>query len=213
VTDRYKKKTKIAVFILSIWVLLCFGANKSILGIIYWDGPYYGRVINAETNEPIADAAVAGIWEFEHIYFFISTIMSFANATETITDAEGRFVLPRVWAFTPWFLTRRLEMRELLVFKSGYDTHPPVMFYSWTVEEEKKNGITRQDYLNKYWVKCNPHEECLVRINKASTLKELKKIAGVPVDVPPREISRIKNTVGLINQELIKFDFDKWEIQ
>ncbi len=55
-------------------------------------GPYRGRVIDAETREPLAGAVVVAIWERVKVQLLHSSTV-FYNTREVLTEASGEFVL------------------------------------------------------------------------------------------------------------------------
>ncbi len=85
-------------FGLTLVAMLC-GADSPAGGGELWErylkgyqGPYRGRVIDAETKQPLAGAAVVAIWHREKIQLIqLSTV--FHDAREVLTDANGEFVL------------------------------------------------------------------------------------------------------------------------
>lgn|GEM_PF-4943704 len=109
----------LVVVVLTMWV-----ANA--------DAAYKGRVVDAETKEPIEGVVV--IMEWDYLQFNIMPhAFVFAGAVETLTDKEGRFSLSRWWSFNPWkTLTSR---NHLTIFKSGYE---PITGGAWDylLEEE-----------------------------------------------------------------------------
>lgn len=57
-------------------------------------GPFGGRVVDAETGEPLAGAHVMVSWERDHPNPDHWT-QRFYDAEETVTDGSGRFEIPR----------------------------------------------------------------------------------------------------------------------
>lgn len=55
-------------------------------------GPYRGRVIDPETKQPLAGAAVVAVWERVKVQFLHSSTV-FYEAREVLTDANGEFTL------------------------------------------------------------------------------------------------------------------------
>jgi hypothetical protein len=55
-------------------------------------GPYRGRVIDAETKQPLEGAVAVAVWSHEKIYALHSSTVLYA-AREAVTDGEGRFVI------------------------------------------------------------------------------------------------------------------------
>lgn len=170
-----KDKRKRIIVIMAILLVISTFNNRSIYWFLYWDGPYHGQVIDANTGEPIEGAAVAGIWELEYFILFIYSNTHFANAKETVTDADGKFKLPLTFAFTFWPFSA-LDRINLLVFKPGYDSNPP------SIRRPKKGNDGKvRDYLVGKWVQYEMWEECVVRLNKARSIDEmLKAVPSIP---------------------------------
>jgi hypothetical protein len=57
------------------------------------DGPWRGRVVDAETGQPIAGVVVVAVWE-KVSPGIIHPRREFHDVDELVTDAEGRFVVP-----------------------------------------------------------------------------------------------------------------------
>ncbi|MCK7478870.1 MAG: carboxypeptidase-like regulatory domain-containing protein [Candidatus Moduliflexus flocculans] len=74
--------------------------------IYFQDGPYKGKVVDAETGEPIEGALVAGFWYVDLYGLRISDPLTvFCDAQETMTDKDGAFSLPKGSCFNPWPMT------------------------------------------------------------------------------------------------------------
>src|SRR3972149_3119809 len=57
-------------------------------------GPFRGRIADVETGEPIAGAAVLVVW-YEMVPTPVQTNEKFYDAREAVSDADGRFEVPR----------------------------------------------------------------------------------------------------------------------
>ena len=57
-------------------------------------GPFRGRIVDAETGAPIPGAHFMVSWERDHPNP-VHWTQSFYDAQETVTDADGRFEIPR----------------------------------------------------------------------------------------------------------------------
>jgi len=165
-----KDKRKRIIGVMLILLLISVVINRSIYWIIYWDGPYYGQIVDADTDQPIKGASVAGIWTFEY-NLIIAWEDGFTNAKETITDSDGKFRLGPIiaFAFGPF---SKIERMRLVVFKPGYDSHPPVIQREMKQPPEGRR-ISRD---SKYYIgrraHCKAWRECEVRLNKALNIKE-----------------------------------------
>lgn len=187
--NRIKKRS-----ILKRWVILLLALsvityciNGSILGIYYFDGPCWGKVVDADTAEPIAGANVMGKWKFD-IMVLGGAVPAFADARETVTDKKGRFFLSpgrKVWLWPfSWFF-----LEGLYVYAPGYDSHPPRMQVVWddTNKEkwEKKLGMepnTNKSVLGRYSStfmvfskNIKIYKPAIIRLNKAISAKEQRE--------------------------------------
>ena len=142
----------------------------------------------------------------------IQIMWSFADATETITDSDGKFYLERNWSFTPWILTAKVKLSNLYVFKPGYDSHPPYMYRRWTKEDEKKRNITKGAYQRKHTKYCKPDMECIIEMTPTKTEIERSaayagaNIGGLPVKIK----SKIRKYIIAVNKEGNELSFKNW---
>ena len=86
-------------------------------------GPFRGRIVDVETGQPLAGAAVLVIW-WEAVYTPVQTNTKFYDAREAVTDADGRFEIPRL---TPPFFTFRIRQPQVTYFAPGYAPHGTVV--------------------------------------------------------------------------------------
>jgi hypothetical protein len=167
-----KNKPKRIIGVMLILLVISMAGNQSIYWFLYVCGPYHGHVVDADTGEPIEGASVAGIWEFEYIH--IKTSKGFANATETVTDANGSFKLGPILAFSFWPFAK-IDRMNLVVFKPGYDSHPPAI--QRKMKQPPEGRRTSPD--GKYYVgrraRCKAWRECEVRLNKAISVEEIRQ--------------------------------------
>jgi hypothetical protein len=108
-------------------VLICFvfviGYWERVEGAEFMDfGPYQGKVVDIDTKEPVEGAVVFVSWRQSH-FFGGST---FIDAQETLTDKNGEFHLPGIWAFNPW--KRLVSDALMIIYKSGYQ---PIITGAW----------------------------------------------------------------------------------
>jgi hypothetical protein len=153
-----KNKCKRIIGVMLILLVTSLAFNHSIFWILYWDGSYYGHVVDADTSKPIEGASVAGIWEFEHSFLNLS-FNGFANATETVTDANGAFKLGPIIAFSFWPFTT-LENMNLVVFKPGYDSYPPVIRRKMSKPKKAPVSTTDGKYLVGRYIDCHVCVDC-----------------------------------------------------
>jgi hypothetical protein len=88
----------------------------------YAKGPWKGKVIDAETKQPIEGAAVVAVWEREYAGP-AGTVSHFFDARETLTDKDGNFEIPSLSALSiP--LIRNIYGPRVTIFKPGYGSFP-----------------------------------------------------------------------------------------
>lgn len=79
-------------------------------------GPFRGRIVDVETDEPIAGVAVLVIW-WENVPNPVQGQRRFYDSREAVTHADGRFETPR---FSPPFFSFRIRPPEIILFAPGY---------------------------------------------------------------------------------------------
>ncbi len=108
-----KVKISSAKLLLMAVLLLLFSGCVS---LVYYEGDYHGKVIDAETLQPIEGAVVLGVWSkgyhgaggIAHEYY---------DARETVTDKNGEFTIK---GMGPRAVTH-LEKMDIVIFKVGYE--------------------------------------------------------------------------------------------
>lgn len=80
-------------------------------------GPFRGQLVDVETGEPIADAAILVVW-WEDVYTPVQVNSKFYEAREAVTDVQGRFEVPRL---DPPFFRFRIRPPEIIYFAPGYE--------------------------------------------------------------------------------------------
>lgn len=110
------------VFLLML-LFLTFLSSTASCAIIHKYGPYYGKVVDAETKEPLEGAAVLAVFYTEE-YGPAGAITRYADAIETTTDKNGEFTIPahRVTVFR--LLQGWDSHGYFTIFKLGYGHYP-----------------------------------------------------------------------------------------
>lgn len=99
--------------VLALGVMLCVGAAEAEAFGANYRGPFEGRVVDAETGEPIHGTVVFVKWVVRRI-----GMDSFFDTDEVVTDQQGKFSVPKNWSWNP---LRTLSMdSEVLILKAGY---------------------------------------------------------------------------------------------
>lgn len=86
-------------------------------------GPYSGKVVDAETSEPIAGAVVF-LRFYTEGYSLAGFIPKYADALEVMTDRNGEFNIP-TQRITRFRIPHRWDPHvHVVIFKPGYGCYP-----------------------------------------------------------------------------------------
>jgi hypothetical protein len=84
-------------------------------------GPYTGRVIDADTREPLEGAVVVAVWRRDR-FGLVHTVSRHYTAREVLTDRDGRFVIDSTALEKQ--APRRTRTPEFTIFALGYGFFP-----------------------------------------------------------------------------------------
>lgn len=145
--------------------------------------PFKGKVIDADTKEPIQGAAVLAIYYFT--VFGIAGGNSWVeDGHETLTDENGEFELPRI---RRWFaLHRGYPEGKIIIFKPNYGQFP-------------KHSKSEALGVNKSWPP--PHEYIVYELPILNTVEEREKNIFFAKDLIKIPFKKKKLYIGLINEE------------
>jgi len=93
----------------------------SVSGCTATAGPWRGQVVEAGTKEPIKDAVVVAVWYRSHFGGPGGPVEKFEDARETLTDEEGRFVIPE-YKYNKYLRDKTRPM--FTIYKPGYGAFP-----------------------------------------------------------------------------------------
>ena len=153
------------------------------------DGPYRGRVIDADTREPIEGVVVLGTWDRETPTVAGAT-HQYYDAMETVTDKNGEFEIKGLGVL----LMSNIIPMEVLIFKAGYEYEgggwrPGNSFYE-KLTWDGKRGI--------------------IPLRKL-TMEERRKQG--PPSRPSIPIERMKLLTEEINKERIELKLDHFDME
>lgn len=126
-------KSKVMVLIAVMFAILIAATTHA-------KGPWRGKVIDAETKQPIEGAAVVALWYKEFDLSPAGGNKTYLDAQETVTDKNGDFEIPSKYFVSIPFI-REVWPPEFTIFKPGYGSFP---------SSQKSPIETPEDYfLNK----------------------------------------------------------------
>lgn len=177
--------------LLVVWslVLITCGSSCSAVNPRAWTaGPYRGRVVDAETSEPIEGAVALVSWRRFYPMPFHATEGPFA-ARETVTGKDGRFSLPG--APLSWIPLTALSPPAFRVFKAGFDSFPSFL-------DPENNPPTASALLSE--------SEVTIGLRKLKTKEEVRTVGilsdpGIREDQVPRFMEEWNAGFKLLERE------------
>lgn len=144
------------------------------------DGPYEGRIIDADTGKPIEGVVVFGVWYRIAAVGAGGAFHAYHDAQETVTDRNGEFVIKGLGLK----ILSGVEPMSVLIFKAGYE----YIDVSWDLFKEN-------DFYKKK-IKWEGNK-AIIPLRKL-TMEERKKSLGPPY--PPTEAVKEKKVKLLIEE-------------
>ncbi len=147
-------------------------------------GPYYGKVVDLETGEPIEGAVVLVVFYTESPGP-AGSISYFADAVEVVTDKNGEFRIPATRVLAGRFLQVWDPYGYVTIFKPGYGCYPdspgvkPMFDPNGTLPE---------------------NQFVIIKLPKLKTKKERKEF-GIPSINGAVPYEKQKTLISLINKE------------
>ena len=199
--NRRKKIVPAVLLIVALLILVTYYIHEE--GFLYFkDGPYSGKVIDADSKEPIAGAVVLAVWNLEFHGGPAGALEKLCDVKVTTTDTKGEFTVSKGSCFHLWPFTD-IDKARFTIFKPGYDSYPPslpVVTGSFTPEDWE----AKYRYQREYWVPIEKRKANLVRLKKTHNVKERRWVAGsISLAQIPEEMIRSNLTivVDMINEE------------
>ena len=163
----------VVLFVLSLMTSGCYG-NRWLL---YHDSPIEGQVVDAESNDPLENVIVVGMWELQKIYG--QAFGGFANIDVKTTDKEGKFKISEWTSYKPWNLGSIVIYTApvIAVYKPGYKFYwstkytregDPAWPVTQSMSEEEKKKILKEIYFDIRDFSLNP-----VRLKRINTDEEI----------------------------------------
>ena len=175
-----KMMTKSTVMGISLFLLFVVGCCYP----VRYDGPYKGKVIDADTGKPIEGVVVLGVW-YKEIATAAGGVSSYYDADETVTNKEGEFEIK----CKGLRILTNIGPMNVLIVKASYEY---VGMYPWETLKVDPRNITWEG------------EKAIIPLRKLM-MEERKKRSGPPD--PPSEASL--NKVILLLKEIDKDDRER----
>jgi hypothetical protein len=139
------------------------------------DGPYYGKIVDKETRQPLEGVVVVGDWGAAQ---WGST--SYYDTYETVTDKEGNFTIPGQGV---QFFSDLTEL-QLFGLKAGYQD---IEGYMWTEAVQLALG--------------KEGERIIIGLKKLSMEERRRRSISMPLHAPKKKIKLLRREN---NKEMIE---------
>jgi hypothetical protein len=157
---------KIVSQIMIVSVVFACTACASMLRI---DGPYEGKVIDAETNQPIVGAVVHGSWHKR----YLGGGTEYYDSYEVLTDKNGEFRIPGQGLL----IFSDVEGITLTIFKAGYEEVCPAYW----------SGLRGGSYKVVTW----KGNKGMFKLHRMTLEERRKRVIDFPGDDGPAKKERL----------------------
>ncbi len=209
---------KNALILFTLTLILTFNVSLSFAGwLIYHKPEFKGKVIDAETKEPIEGAAVVAIYEKHTLISGPGGgYSSVIKVKETLTDKSGDFYFP---SYTTIIQPNSIEdTAEFIIYKPGYGSFPEYQITPSGIAPVNQQVFFSKEIGSKgeleLWVKGEKGPELrkakvifgIVELPKLKTKEERLKAITYPLgDVKSKEIPLLYKA---INEERRQFGLE-----
>lgn len=174
-----KKFSQVIIFLVFLSLIPSIGCAH------YSGGPWSGKVIDAETKQPIEGAVVVAVW-YETFAAIPESSSRFKAAKEVITDSKGEFRFSKQ-SYSSFLPDGEIVGPHFTIFKPGYGYFPAQHVYP-------------KDWDNDYFIKPG----AVVELPKWKTINERRE--KLPSEGEPGT-KNLKIYMKLLNQERIDIGY------
>lgn len=153
-----------------------------------YDGPYKGRVIDANTRKPIEGVVVLGTWSKGN-RTVAGVVHEFYDARETLTDKNGEFEISGVGLR----VMSNVEPMNVLIFKAGYQH---IGIGSW--ESFKEDGGLLRKKIE--W----DGDRAIIPLRKWTLKERLERFGSYYVNIPDNMQRLMLKEIEKENKEIGK---------
>jgi hypothetical protein len=173
----------------ALTVLLLSVASCALFQRFGAGGPYKGRVIDAETKQPLEGAVVLAVWK-KSFPAGVHRAYGFLDAEEVLTDKGGTFVVGKKPPIS-WIPGVSVEGPGITIFYPGYGFYP---IYHTSPPRGIPPGI---EVLLEQMEK----EGLTFELPSLKTREERRKVVQHPVLLPSIPREKMPNLIRLLNIE------------
>jgi hypothetical protein len=117
----------VMVIILSVLIVAFVTTGSEAGWLVYYKPVFSGKVIDAETKEPIEGAVAVAVYSKSTMGLGAGSLSSTINVREALTDKNGIFTIPSYITMIQPFSWESTV--SFIIFKSGYGSFPNMRKY------------------------------------------------------------------------------------
>lgn len=152
-------------------------------------GPYEGKVVDADTKEPLEGVVVLLQWRRLN-----TGNTSLIDAQEAMTDENGNFHITGMRVFSPW--KRFYSDARMIIYKSGYRYVKTGAWKKWEQFTQSDSYVLKVEHGKPFFV-----------LEKFRNMEERKNFGSPFISDMP--YSKMKTLIAEINKEGNLFGFDE----
>lgn len=207
---------------ISLITLIAFQSSTAyaFVWMIYHKPEFKGKVMDAETKEPIEGAVVVAVYNKSTIGLGAGTISSVIEVKESLTDNEGMFQIP---TYTTIIQPFSWEISAtFIIFKSGYGSFPnyrtsPSIKLSNPALEQFFSGEVGKEGVVRWHGELDKVTFGIVELPKLKTREERLKSRPSPVEDSEHKTiwywKKQKQFIRLLNEELSASGLKEYKIE
>ncbi len=132
--ERYGVRYKLLLVLIIAGILLSLAAKSQAGWLIYGKPEFKGKVIDAETKEPIEGAVIVAVYSKKAIRIAPESVSITIDVKETLTNKEGNFLIPSYTTIIdPFAWSKEVNF---IIFKPGYGSFP-----DWRIRPPRGMGM------------------------------------------------------------------------
>jgi hypothetical protein len=181
------------------WVLIAIAALALLvaLNMTHKYGPYYGKVVDAKTGEPIEKAVVA-VWFNTESLSLGGAVYHVEDALETLTDANGEFNIPARWLYKFQILSSWYDRCDVSIYMPGYEAYPADGLKTYSSVKEKGTPLMPEKKYVTYY------------LSKLLTIEERRNdIVLTPMGEADEKLPILKNYIREREKIVYKMQMEK----
>jgi len=150
--------------------------------VVYASGPYRGRVVDADTQQPLVGAAVVAIWYREVPVAPHGPAVDYHDSMEVLTDTNGEFIVPKRTHLT---LIGKIREPDFVIYYPAYAPYPSLKARP---QGKEIDSAYEQRVFN-------------IELQKLKTEGERMSVGDMPVSLSNVPDVEMPNLVRLVNKE------------